>query len=425
MSRCQNVKVFLKILLWTVLVCLCQPAIGDVVTAEGRSPLGGDLQTARKNAYEDAVRNALRKAGSRVDSSTTVNNGILVSDRVNLRALGQVSDVEVLDEYQHEGFYVVSVRAVVADGRNCQSARSAHYHKDVLFTGFPREQPEVAQVGRLDNVDADFATALSQRLYPSYQVLVQNEPSVLLASRTRYGEASLQVSEFVKKLAAKYQVQLVVSGSIVDMSMLYPHDYFRQASAETAMRKVGSMFGGKNRDSIENNVRARNFSFRLMIYDGLSGSPIFDKTYTDVGIWDARYTEVTGFGSPRFWKTGYGQVVSSLMDTAVDELGQKINCQPFMVPVKLQGIASNQSLHVLAGANHGVKVGDTFELAQRNGENLASLNNVSDMVPYPAEYRSLQTDGAVMTITQVYPTYSIGKPGNALKSGHHYMAIVW
>lgn len=417
-------KALLQFLLWALLALAGQSANAETVFAEGRSAIGSDLQAARQSAYEDAVRNALLKTGSRVDSSTTVNNGMVVNDRVNLRMSGKVSDVEVLDELQLNGFYVVTVRAVVEEDYDCKSTPVAQYHKDVLFTGFHREHPEMAQVGRLDNVDAEFPVALSQRLYPAFHVLVQNEPSVLLASRTDYGEANVQISESVKKLAAKYQVQFVVSGSIVDMSMLSPHDYFRQDSVVAAVRKVSGMSAARDRDSVVKDVRARRFGFRLVIYDGVIGAPIFDKTYADVGVWDASYTEATGFASPRFWRTHYGQMVNALVDTAVGEMGQKISCQPFMVPVR-EGSGSDQLLHVLAGANHGVKVGDTFELAQLRGEYLPGLNQVSDLWPYPAEQRSLAGDGVTMTVTQVYPTYSIAKPGSRLHSGHRYMAVAW
>lgn len=417
-------RTFLQPLFWAVLLLAGQQASAETVFAEGRSPVGSDLQAARSQAYEEAVRNAWVKAGGGVDSSSALNNGVASSDLVNLRIPGKFRDVEVLDEIQLNGFYVVTVRAEVDEDSDCKATRSAEYHKDVLFTGFPRERPEMAQAGRLDNVDAEFSLALSQRLYSDSHVLVHNEPSVLLAGRTQYGDAGMQVSEAVKKLAARYQVQFVVSGSIVDMSMLYPHSYFRQDSLFSALRKFSGMSAARDREAVEKDVRTRRFAFRVVMYDGVTGVPVFDKTYGDMGIWDARYTEATGFASPRFWNTHYGQVVNGLMSKAVDELGQKINCQPFMVPVKPGG-ESGQSLYVQAGANHGVRVGDSLELGQLRGEYLPGSDHVSDLWPYPAEQRSLAGDGVTVTITQVYPNYSIGKPSSYLHNGHRYMAIAW
>lgn len=401
-------------------------ASGSTITAEGRSSIGQDIQAARQQALEDAIRNALTKTGGQVDSTTDINNGMLINDRIRLRASGRVSNVEIFDEHQRDGVYAVSIRALVVDGYDCRSPQSSHYNRDVLITGFPREKPQSSQVGQLHNIDTDFSTEIARRLYPAYQVLIQDEPSLSLASRSRYATPNVQASETVKSLASKYQVQMVIAGSIVDMSMLYPEDYARQTYAGKTFRKIGNMFSGKEDSSkLASDVRARHFALRLVVYDGLSGSPIFDKDYADIGIWDARFTEITGFGSPRFWQTAYGRKVSSLINDAVNDAGQKINCQPFMVTAKLHGEAPGNRVYVFAGANHGVKIGDAFDINSRSAAQFPGLNTVADTWPYPVEYRSMQTEKTHLTITEVYPAYSIGTSTASLKSGQHYVAISW
>lgn len=400
-------------------------AYGAIITAEGRSPIGNNVQEARQSALEDALRNALLKTGGQVNSQTGINNGVLVSDRIRLQTSGRVSDVEVLGEYQRDGLYVVNIRAVVADGQDCRSPGSAQYNKDVLVTGFPRDKPESSQVGQLHNIDTDFSAELSRRLYPAYHLFMQDEPSIVLANRTRYASPTLHASEAVKSLASKYQVQMVVGGSIVDMSMLYPEDYSRQTHTGKAIRQFTGLFKNRNANGVEADVRARHFALRLVIYDGVSGFPIFDKNYADTGIWDARFTEVTGFGTPRFWKTAYGGVVSALIDNAVNDAGQKINCQPFMVPARLHGPEPGNTLYIFAGANHGVKTGDSFTISSLNGGQFPGLNTVSDAWPYPAEYKSLQAEKVHLTIDQVYPTYSIGTSNVVLGKQQRYLAISW
>lgn len=408
-----------------ILVSHWSYASENAITAEGRSAVGQDTQSARQLAIEDAIRNALVKAGGQVESTTDINNGLLINDRIRFRAAGRVSNVEVIEEHQRDGVYVVQVRALVSDGYDCRSSQNMHYNREVLITGFPREKPQSSQVGQLHNIDTDFSTEIARRLYPAYQVLIQDEPSLSLTSRSRYAAPTVQASEVVKSLASKYQVQMVIAGTIVDMSMLYPEDYARQTHASRTFRKVGNLFSGKHSSKQASDINARHFAWRLVVYDGLSGAPIFDKDYADIGLWDARFTEITGFGSPRFWQTAYGKKVSDLINEAVDDVGQKINCQPFMVTAKLHGEAPSKRVYIFAGANHGVKIGDTFDLNSRSGSQFSGLNTVADTWPYPAEYRSLQTEKTNLTITEVYPAYSIGTATAPLRNGQHYVAIAW
>ncbi|MBE8718899.1 flagellar assembly protein T N-terminal domain-containing protein [Cellvibrio polysaccharolyticus] len=400
-------------------------ASGTTITAEGRSSIGQDTQAARQQAIEDAIRNALIKAGGQVDSTTDINNGMLINDRIRLRVSGRVSNVEVLDEHQRDGVYVVNIRALVVEGYDCRSQQSNHYNRDVLITGFPREKPQSSQVGQLHNIDTDFSTEIARRLYPAHQVLIQDEPSLSLTSRTRYASPSVQASEAVKSLASKYQVQMVIAGSIVDLSMLYPEDYARQTQASKTIRKIGNLFAGKDSNKLATDVRARHFALRLVVYDGISGSPIFDKDYADIGIWDARFTEITGFGSPRFWQTAYGRKVSEVINEAVNDAGKKINCQPFMVTARLHGQAPGNRVYIFAGANHGVKIGDAFDINHRSGTQFPGLNTTADTWPYPVEYRSMHTEKTHLTITEVYPGYSIGTSTAPLMNGQHYIAVSW
>jgi hypothetical protein len=425
MNRQQKVRSLGWVFPLMLLLCGWQHAYGDVVTAEGRAPLSSDLHASRLSAYEDAIRNALIKSGGQVNSQTGVSNGVLVSDRVNLRTQGNISDIEVLDEHQGNGLYVVSIRAVVSDIQDCRSSQSLHYHKDVLFTGFPRERPESSRVGQLHNIDADFSAELSRRLYPAYNVIVQDEPSVFLTNRTRYASSNFPTSETVKNLAKKYQVQLVVSGSILDMSMLYPDDYYRQTHGAKFTRAISNFFTSTKANKVKEDSRARHFAFRMVVYDGLSGAPIFDKSYSDIGLWNANYTEITGFGTPRFWATAYGDVVNSLIENSVNDLGEKINCQPFMVPAQLNTAEPGNTLYLFAGANHGVKVGDKLDINDQSGWNFPGLSNTSYTWPYPPEYKTLQAEGVTLTVTQVYPTYSIGETSKDLTSGQRYLAISW
>ena len=387
-----------------------------IVIADGRSVIGKDVVLARKNALNDALRNAVIKVGGRVESVTGVKNGLLVNDNVRLSTSGQVRDVEILRDSQDGDFYIITIRADVdADTGSCIKAGGRIYNKSVLFTAFPREIPESSTVGRLFNVDTDFPKELSRRLYPSYNTVNQLATGVQLSSDNTFLSDSSPVYSAVQKYAEQYQVQFIVSGSIVDMSMVDPSGYFNQTWFGGVGRKLKGLVGGSDNDDI----RERLFSFRLMLFDGLSGDYIFDKTYSRIGVWDAKYTESTGFASPRYWKTGYGKVSSELIDEAITDLGQKLNCQPFMTALTVS--ESEQAVRLMAGANSGVKVGDSFEVYSLDPTNSAGLVATG----LASQHGGLRKTEGTLTITQTYPTYSIGDTSVELKSTGKYSAVFW
>lgn len=390
----------------------------EVMRAEGQSVITGDLDTARQNAINDALRRAALQAGGQVKSHTQVHNGRVVRDDMQLQSDAHVSQVRVLHEFRREGVYHVVLEAEVNDTSASCNARG--YHKSVLFTGFSRERPQSATVGGLHNVDASVPQELARRLYPAHDTLVQTQTHLQLASNARFLDDYYQQAHSLQQAANRHQAQYVVTGTVVDMSMRNTDAYYRQNSLTRAGHTVvsGVMGRGGHRES---DIRSRHFALRVVLHDGITGEALFDKTYRTDGVWNARYRETTGFASPRFWQTHYGERVDKLLQTVSAELGQKLDCQPFMAEVRVD--RKDPGAYVMAGANHGIKVGDSLKVMAHSRAPFPQSGRHSSAYPLSEAPVRLEASEAQMVITQVYPTHSVGSFTTPLAPHYRYLAV--
>ncbi|UTF58774.1 flagellar assembly protein T N-terminal domain-containing protein [Gilvimarinus sp. DA14] len=396
-------------------------AQADIITAQGKSSVvNGDVTGARQAAIRDAARTALMQAGFDLRSSTNVINVTEVNDQIRVSTRGQIQAMDVIDESLQKGIYQVTVNADIRDSSiHAAECPVAPYSKSLLVTAFNNRKPQSVRVGKLYNAESAIAQTLAERLYPQQNLEVQTQPELTLASGNRLLSNHYEVFNAVQLVASQYQTQYVVTGTIEDMSMANP-DYFRYNSLGRTGNRVGSTLkswvGANPAD-----IRERQFSFRLMLHDGVTGTRIFDKTYSTRGLWDADYTAATGFASPGFWATDYGQAADKLLSQAALELGQKALCQPFMAPVKVS--ARDSQVYVLAGANSGVNVGDTFNIYAEGEAPFANIEHFGTMALAPSAYKKLDHTSAQLQITQTYPGYSIGTFDAPLQPYLRYMAV--
>lgn len=406
------------LLLSLLLLGVVSAATAEVLRAEGQSVITGDLETARQNAINDALRRAALQAGGQVQSHTQVSNGRVVRDDMHLQASARVDNVRVLHESHKGGVYHVLVEAGVNSAPASCNARG--YHKSVLFTGFNRERPQSATVGGLHNVDSTLPEELARRLYPAHDTLVQTQTRLQLASNARFLDDYYQQAHSLQQAASRHHTQYVVTGTVLDMSMHDTDAYYRQNSITRAGHKlVSGVTGMAGRH--DGDIRNRHFALRVVLHDGLSGEALFDKTYTTDGVWNARYRENTGFASPRFWNTHYGERVDDLLETVVAELGEKLDCQPFMAEVRVD--RKDTGAYVMAGANHGIKVGDSLKVMAHSRAPFTHLGRHSSAYPLAEAPARLETSEAQMVVTQVYPTYSVGTFTAPLAPHYRYLAV--
>ncbi|MCP8899871.1 flagellar assembly protein T N-terminal domain-containing protein [Gilvimarinus xylanilyticus] len=407
-----------SILFAAVFISLALTAQAEMIIAQGKSAISnGDLTRARQEAIDDAARTALMQAGFDLSSSTDVVNVVEVNDRIQVKTHGQIHSMNVIKETRAQNTYTVTVKADVEQANaHCPSQR---YSKSLLVTAFANAARDSQRVGQLYDTQTELSRTLAERLYPQYNLEIQAQPELTLASENRLLHNDYEVFNAVQLVASQYQTQYVVTGIIEDMSMASA-DYYRQNALGRGTNRVTSTLKswvGAERDDL----RERHFRFRLMLHDGVTGTRIFDQTYATRGLWELDYAAQTNFASPAFWDTDYGQQVSQLVDSAVSDISEKALCQPFMAPLKVA--SGDQSVYVLAGANSGVNVGDTFEVYAEGQAPFTNIEHFGTMALAPVSYKKLDVTQAKLQITQTYPGYSVGKFDAPLHPNLRYMAV--
>lgn len=409
----------IRLVVTLALLCAAPLLMADTIVAEGQSVITGDLETARNNAINDAIRRAVIQTGGHVQSHTQVSNGRVVRDDLQLHGSARVDNVRVLSESHKGAVYRVAIEANVGSS-TAASCNASGYHKSVLFTGFNRERPQSATVGALQNAETRLPKELAQRLYPAFDTLVQSQTRLQLASNARMLDDYYQQAHSLQQAASRYHTQYVVTGTVMDMSMHDTDAYYRQNGLTRAghrlVSNVAGMAGNHSGD-----IRLRHFALRVVLHDGLSGEALLDKTYTTDGVWNARYRENTGFASPRFWDTHYGEQVDQLLNTVVADLGEKLECQPFMAEVKFD--RKDPAAYVMAGANHGIKVGDTLKVFAHSEAPFAHMGQHAPAYQQARAPARLETSEAQLVITQTYPTHSVGTFTAPVAPHYRYLAV--
>lgn len=235
----------------------------------------------------------------------------------------------------------------------CPAAGQA-YRKKLLITAFPRREQSSSNVGALHDVEHALPALLAERLRQSQAVA----DSQLLAQglTSDAGLPGPSVAQAARRLAKHHQVQLVLSGEVLDMSMTQPGEGFSPGLASRARNGLVATFGlPSSWDS-----RQRHFVLQLTLRDGITGELLARHQYHSQGAWNADRPHRVGFDSPRFWKTDYGEALADLIDRASADLAKQIRCQPLTASLDMPTSAGRIILH--SGMDQGLKAGDRLRL---------------------------------------------------------------
>jgi len=86
----------------------------EVVEAEGMAPVTGDIDSARKTALAEAMKNALALVvGVYVSQDALVSKAVLIDDSITSRSEGYIEKYETLKEWRDGDFYKTRIRAHV------------------------------------------------------------------------------------------------------------------------------------------------------------------------------------------------------------------------------------------------------------------------------------------------------------------------
>jgi hypothetical protein len=355
------------VIIWMLFISsifmVCQPAHSAWFSATGQAVIiNGDKKAARAQATEEAIKQALLFAGASVTSVQQMTNGLLMDERLEIRASGEVNTIQLVDEIYADGIVTVSIRAdVFAQDTNCSAA---DYTKKLSTTYFPiRFQAQAAdgQLQQLGHATALEFTDLVKRLTPSMEIS-HIEPYV-------FDWFASDVGKQAKFLASKTNTQYVVTIVLDDISV----ERFKRA--------------GYNPFRGEQSVRSFNFTASLI--NGATGEALFQQTYESVAPWEFDFTQTVDVASQQFWRSQYGSNIKKMLQKAINDLEEFAICQPTMG--RVLAVANNQ-LQINLGRSHQVQTGDQLTLF--------NVKQITDT--FGQEYRQFVLHPTTLVVRQVY-----------------------
>jgi hypothetical protein len=355
--------VIIWILFISSIFMVCQPAHSAWFSATGQAVIiNGDKKAARAQATEEAIKQALLFAGASVTSVQQMTNGLLMDERLEIRASGEVNTIQLVDEIYADGIVTVSIRAdVFAQDTNCSAA---DYTKKLSTTYFPiRFQAQAAdgQLQQLGHATTLEFTDLVKRLTPSMEIS-HIEPYV-------FDWFASDVGKQAKFLASKTNTQYVVTIVLDDISV----ERFKRA--------------GYNPFRGEQSVRSFNFTASLI--NGATGEALFQQTYESVAPWEFDFTQTVDVASQQFWRSQYGSNIKKMLQKAINDLEEFAICQPTMG--RVLAVANNQ-LQINLGRSHQVQTGDQLTLF--------NVKQITDT--FGQEYRQFVLHPTTLVVRQVY-----------------------
>lgn len=321
-----------------------------IVEVEGQAPITANINYARQQALEDAMRQASIRAEAHVVSTQLMSKGAMTKDEVSLKSEGRVKDVVVLWEEALDGIYSVTIRADVKPVQMCQNQGNS-FRKAVAVTGFGLVSPKQTSLGQLQNIEQDLARVFINTLNDSGQMHALDASHIGLYENPRNAPSIQNQQRHLTTsmtLAQNLGAQYIVSGIVRGLDTL--------SEAADSIEKEGSWL---SLVGMGDTPAERQFAIDIFVHDGFSGALIFSNSYATQGEWNIDRMESVRFASPAFWKSNYGHSVKDLLSLAIDDVSMSLRCQPFMAKIIK---ADGKRLHIEALAGAGIRPGDKFSI---------------------------------------------------------------
>lgn len=332
-------------------------AYATTVEATGQAFIyNSDLGKAREQAINDAKQQASLQAAAYISSTQQLEDGILEIDNMRISTLSSLSNIEILEEKLLDNKLHVRIRADIDTKTTCSNGNSGNsFRKTLAIAAFPLEHTTQANLGNIRDVESSLALQLTSRLNTFDGISALNAGNLLL--HKQLGTAtSRQLDDGTLTTMMAYTQQLdsqfIVSGIIRDVSMLDPG----------VSNEKNWLIDTYNKLDYKSKKHLRNFSVDLFIHDGYSGTLLEQKQYTTQGRWNLAPTEKTGFATPAFFSTDYGQNVKKLLDEISQDLSKSLRCLPFSARITR---TEESSLWINAGKESGLKRGDKLTVYRK------------------------------------------------------------
>lgn len=340
----------------------------------------GGAARARQLAIRDALDQLGLRSAARVDvaagGGTKPRGKALESSRVQPGA--EFDNYTIVREWQTGQLLHVRVAVKEEEARPRGNVNLA-YRKKIVVTPFHvRRSP---QLDDIDNIATRLPQELLRRMSETGKFLGKDSPYVIAPGTT--GPAADTAA--VRRIAAMYESQFVISGEIIDASNFGKPAYYGLIKKD-----------------------ARRIEIAFYVHDGLSGALVARRTVVAEGVGERRIGRDKPFGSASFAATPFGGAILRALDEGIAQIAQDIAPLPFMAKVvQVQG----ERIFIDAGSTSSVTPGDQLVLYRSDARQ--QVYGSDPLVPLGTVEAPLGT----VSIVQVQPGFAIGKiePASAAK----------
>ena len=351
--------------------------------------INNDEEYARQQAIQDALRQAMLKAGASVSSIQKLSNGALTRDDFQIRANSEVRQYQLLDEEIRDARIFVRVRSyIVADRSGCSGGL---YAKDISLIRFNWQHKDDASYGQIYQLDRAVTRALFDRLGQQRQVFVTRSwlDNNLGVEPGKIQQGDSDFARQIQALAVQTDSQYLIFGSIVDASLQQPD----QGIADNIF--PGTWF----------KTPLRRFTLQLYLYDGLTGQLLEQPFYQTQANWTFDKEAVVDPISQDFWQSSYGMEITSTLNRITEELKGRLQCErPTARIIRIDGL----DYHINLGKTNGLKVGDRFRILHK-----ADFTDVNGQ-----EHALRNAAAGTMEVTKVYPENAVLRPLSQYAAGN-------
>ena len=359
----------------------------NVVTVEGQAAISNGMPLlAKKQALQDAIRQASMQSAVDIRSQTSVNQNSVSLDTMSMRTAATVSNTKVIKEWTADNIYHVVAMVELSTDSSC----TPHYRKRIIATAFPLVKQEQVTGYETRDLYGGIPREINNLLMESGDFIGSNATHINLYPRPDLApdleDRTAYHPSIILKIAASNGVQFVLSGVIRDL----------EVESSEYMRGQGPLAYARSLARVV--VARRGIGIDIYVHDGLTGALLFQQRYVDDAIGDVWIPATYSVGSERFNATTTGNKIAKIMDQASIDIRQSLSCYPFatrIIEIK------DKKVFIDAGAQEKLSVDDQLLVYSSGGDDL----NLDGGLSFIGKDKQ---PAGVLTIRSITPRYAIG-----------------
>ena len=339
-------------------ICLLSPnAAAQWYESTGHASIkNDDISGAKSAAIKDAITQALVFSGARVSSMQTLVDGVLTQDQLKINSHGEIQKIEMISEDRNAEQFAITLRLdIFPQQEHCPANQ---FTKFVAITQTQLVNREQARMGQIFDINKATSEALYRTLSQS---AMNTKPTAYFNFPLRVGEFFNQQYDYsnalLEEVASRSNSQYVLLSQIIDIS---------------------------NSDKLNNNYAfwqdetyQRSYKIDLALFDGTTYERLWQKSYSNQGIWPFEKTAIIDVYSEKFWGSDYGQTITALNQTISYDLQAAMAC------LETQGKIlhiENSKLIINLGKAHGLEKGQRLSIAHHNYLTDAAGNKMPHLI---------------------------------------------